>query len=79
MIKSLRKVLSWLSDGKWEIIHETMGPDSALVILSSLKSKGIRCRMRRIGNALDMNFSYRIQVIEDDVARARAVLAETLR
>ena len=80
MIKLLRKVLSWQSGGKWKIIHEARGnrPESAFMLRSSLQSKGIHCRMRKIGKA-DVSATYRVEVIEDDVARARSVLTETLR
>ena len=79
MKKVFRKVLRLLSDGKWKIIHETGGnhPESAFMLHSSLQSKGIRCRMRTIGKGF-ASMTYRVEVIEDDVARARAVLTETL-
>ena len=86
MINLLKKVLGVQSDGKWEIIHEARGnhPDSAFVLLSSLESKGIRCRMRQIGPiqfkyTRDARVTYRVEVIKDDVARARPILTETLR
>lgn len=86
MIKALRKILGWQSDGKWEIIHEARGnhPDSAFVLLSSLQSKGIRCRMRTIGPTQykytrSARVTHRVEVIKEDMARARPILTETLR
>ena len=86
MLKKLAKVFDWLFTSDYKIIHEASGrhPDSAFALFGSLKANGIRCNLRTLGAASvrytgNAGLTYRVEVHEEDLYKARAIMAESLR